>query len=187
MRPSTRPDMRAHLLDAALRAFAAGGYEGTPVRRIAEEAGVAPGLLYHYFPSKEAVLVALFDRSAELVATSFVRAMGEPDPRRRLGLLLQAGADVVRENLDFYRLSYAVRGERAVIAGLSDRIAALHAGTLAAWTALLTECGVPDPETEARLLFASFDGVAQHFVLDPDRYPLDAVVASLVRRTLEAP
>ncbi len=40
--------------------FARGGYHGSRVGDIAEEAGIAHGLLYHYFESKEAVLHAVF-------------------------------------------------------------------------------------------------------------------------------
>ena len=43
-----------------MRAFAAKGYHACRVGDIAEEAGVAYGLVYHYFPSKEAVLEAVF-------------------------------------------------------------------------------------------------------------------------------
>ena len=48
------------------------------------------------------------------------------------------------------------------------------------FTALLAEIGRPDPAVEARLLFATLDGVFQHFVLDPDAYPLEAVLTRLV-------
>jgi AcrR family transcriptional regulator len=77
-------DARTHLLDAALRVFAARGYEGASVREIAAEARVASGLLYHYFPSKQAILVALFERSGAYVMEAFAAAAGEADPRARL-------------------------------------------------------------------------------------------------------
>ena len=53
-------DKRKHLLDAAVRVFARNGYHGSRVGDIAEEAGVAHGLLYHYFDSKEQVLQIVF-------------------------------------------------------------------------------------------------------------------------------
>ncbi len=48
------------ILDAAIRVFARSGYHGSRVGDIAEEAGVAHGLLYHYFSSKEQVLQTIF-------------------------------------------------------------------------------------------------------------------------------
>lgn len=48
------------ILDAAVRVFARSGFHGARVGDIAEEAGIAHGLLYHYFASKEEVLQTVF-------------------------------------------------------------------------------------------------------------------------------
>ncbi len=53
-------DRRTELLDAAVRVFAAKGFHASRVGDIANEAGVAHGLLYHYFRSKEEVLETIF-------------------------------------------------------------------------------------------------------------------------------
>jgi AcrR family transcriptional regulator len=53
-------DKRRLILDAAVRVFARKGFHSSRVGDIAEEAGVAHGLLYHYFDSKDAVLEAVF-------------------------------------------------------------------------------------------------------------------------------
>ena len=51
---------RRLILDAAVRVFARQGYDASRVGDVAKEAGVAYGLVYHYFGSKEAVLEAVF-------------------------------------------------------------------------------------------------------------------------------
>jgi TetR/AcrR family transcriptional regulator, fatty acid metabolism regulator protein len=53
-------EKRRQLLDAAVRVFARKGFHASRVGDIAEEAGVAHGLLYHYFESKDQVLEAVF-------------------------------------------------------------------------------------------------------------------------------
>ena len=53
-------DRRRELLDAAVRVFARKGFRAARVGDIAEEAGVAHGLLYHYFRSKDEVLETIF-------------------------------------------------------------------------------------------------------------------------------
>ncbi len=53
-------DKRQQLLWAAVRVFARKGFHASRVGDIAEEAGVAHGLLYHYFKSKDQVLEAVF-------------------------------------------------------------------------------------------------------------------------------
>jgi TetR/AcrR family transcriptional regulator, fatty acid metabolism regulator protein len=55
-----KADRRRAILDAAVKVFARQGFHACRVSDIADEAGVAYGLLYHYFPSKEEVLSTLF-------------------------------------------------------------------------------------------------------------------------------
>src|SRR5215208_8046602 len=53
-------DKRRLILDAAVRVFARQGFHACRVSDIADEAGVAYGLVYHYFGSKEEILNTLF-------------------------------------------------------------------------------------------------------------------------------
>ena len=53
-------DKRREILDAAVRVFARQGFHTCRVSDIADEAGVAYGLVYHYFQSKDEVLDTLF-------------------------------------------------------------------------------------------------------------------------------
>jgi AcrR family transcriptional regulator len=61
-------ETRRRLLEASLRLFVHKGYVGTRVRDIAQEAGVSAGLMFHYFPSKEALLEEHARTMAEGVA-----------------------------------------------------------------------------------------------------------------------
>ncbi len=54
------PDKRRLILDAAVRVFARQGFHACRVSDIADEAGVAYGLVYHYFASKDEILDTLF-------------------------------------------------------------------------------------------------------------------------------
>ena len=63
----------AALIDAGAELFAAKGYEATTMTEIASRAGAAIGSLYQFFPSKEALAEALFNRFAERAAASFAR------------------------------------------------------------------------------------------------------------------
>jgi TetR/AcrR family transcriptional regulator, fatty acid metabolism regulator protein len=59
-RGKAQADKRRMILDAAVRVFARRGFHACRVSDIADEAGVAYGLVYHYFASKEEVLDTLF-------------------------------------------------------------------------------------------------------------------------------
>lgn len=183
---AARDAASARILDAALRQFSAHGYEATSIRRIAEDAGVAYGLVYHYFASKEALLTALFTRSMDDVGATFAVADAAP-PDARIATLVRAAAATVRDQLDFWRLSYGLRMQAPVLTGLGP---ALHAWTSTiqrTLAAYFTDAGSPHPELDAAALFAVIDGVCQHYVLDPDHYPLDAVMDVVIARFTEAP
>jgi AcrR family transcriptional regulator len=85
-RAQAAADRRRQILDAAVRVFARQGFHGCRVSDIADEAGVAYGLVYHYFRSKEEVLDTLFlERWDVLVAT--IDSVAERDdlhPRQKL-------------------------------------------------------------------------------------------------------
>lgn len=53
-------DKQQDILNAALRLFVEAGFHGTPTSRIAKEAGVANGTLFHYYKTKDELIVALY-------------------------------------------------------------------------------------------------------------------------------
>src|SRR3954471_5109292 len=77
-------DKRQQILDAAVRVFAAQGYEASRVGDVATEAGVAYGLVYHYFGSKEAVLEAVFREQwgRMLAAVALAEETGKTAPEQ---------------------------------------------------------------------------------------------------------
>jgi TetR/AcrR family transcriptional regulator, fatty acid metabolism regulator protein len=73
-------DRRRDLLGAASRVFARKGFRASRVGDIAEEAGVAHGLLYHYFRSKDEVLETIFREmwGSLVVDTQRIEESGTP-------------------------------------------------------------------------------------------------------------
>jgi TetR/AcrR family transcriptional regulator, fatty acid metabolism regulator protein len=88
-RPVQPEEKRQLILEAAVTVFARDGYHTSRVADIAAEAGVAHGLLYHYFPSKEAVLATLFRENwADLLARfRAVEESAEPADEKLRGLV----------------------------------------------------------------------------------------------------
>jgi AcrR family transcriptional regulator len=73
-------EKRRLILDAAVRVFAQKGFHTSRVGDIAEEAGVAHGLLYHYFSSKDEVLETIFRENWTVLLERLhaVETSGEP-------------------------------------------------------------------------------------------------------------
>jgi len=64
--PKVVEDRREQILDAAMHVFAQKGFARATNKDIAREAGITPGLIYHYFESKEALLMAIVENRSPL-------------------------------------------------------------------------------------------------------------------------
>jgi TetR/AcrR family transcriptional regulator, fatty acid metabolism regulator protein len=98
-------DKRSLILAAAVRVFARQGYEASRVGDVAKEAGVAYGLVYHYFGSKEAVLEAVFHEQwgRLLAAVALAEETGETAPEQ-LELVVKIVLRAWRDDPDLVRL-----------------------------------------------------------------------------------
>ena len=81
-RSKAAADKRRLILDAAVRVFARQGFHACRVSDIADEAGVAYGLVYHYFASKDEVLDTLFLERWNVMLELIRRVDGESIPVR---------------------------------------------------------------------------------------------------------
>lgn len=68
------------IVEAAARVFAESGLEGATTNRIAEVAGVSVGSLYQYYPNKEALVTAIYERESARQHEVFLRAVNEAGP-----------------------------------------------------------------------------------------------------------
>lgn len=177
-----RAESREKLLDAALTLFAEHGYARTSVRMIAREAGVSQGLLYNYFESKHDLLRAIYRRGMQDVAESFARGRGDATARDRLETLLRGSLEIAGRNRRFWILLHGLRHQPAVLEELGADVAGWTERIVAELESLSCAAGAARPEIEARVLFALIDGLVQHYVLDPDGYPVEEVVAAVLAR-----
>lgn len=91
------PDIRrAELLDRAAALFLRHGFDNVSLNDIIADAGISKGAFYHWFPSKDALIAALAERSARETFAGVEDAVAarRGDALARLNALLQAGFDV---------------------------------------------------------------------------------------------
>lgn len=99
-----RASTRERLVRTALELFWTGGYEATSLAEICEAAEANPGSLYHFFPSKEALLEAALDELEASIGEQLLRPAweGVDDPIDRVFALLAA----YRRSLEVTACSY---------------------------------------------------------------------------------
>ncbi len=98
-------DKRRQILDAAIQVFARQGFHSTRVADIADEAGVAYGLVYHYFKSKDEVLNELFSERWSLLLAAIDEAdRSEAAPRAKLEAVAGFIVDSYRHNPELMKV-----------------------------------------------------------------------------------
>lgn len=82
-------DTQTRILNAALTLFRQQGFERTTMRQIARQSGMALGAAYYYFSSKEALVMAFYERAQEELVPLLEKAFGAKSLEHRLSELLE--------------------------------------------------------------------------------------------------
>ena len=113
------------ILDEAARLFRRKGYDATSIRDIVRAVDMLPGSLYYHFPSKEALLVAVYAegvrRFSDAVGAA-IRAKAAPWPRLEAACI--AHLETLLEESDFAQV--VVRVRPADVPAVAPRLAALR-------------------------------------------------------------
>ena len=129
-----------------------------------------------------AVLNAIFEQSLADVQATFAAADRELRAADRLPALLRSGAAIVPRHRNFWTVWYGLRMQRDVMTSLGPSVAEFTAAIVRTLERYLADINWPEAEVEARLLFAQIDGLFQHYVLDPEQFPLTDVIERLIER-----
>jgi TetR/AcrR family transcriptional regulator, fatty acid metabolism regulator protein len=160
------PDKRRVILDAAVRVFARQGFHACRVSDIADEAGVAYGLVYHYFASKDEVLDTLFLERWNVMLDLIREVDAEPLPvRQKLEAIASFIVDSYRHDPDLMKV-IIVEVTRA-----ANSFGQTHLGQIRTAYDLIGEIvtkaqaeGSFKPEIEARFAAMAFYGAIEQLL-----------------------
>jgi TetR/AcrR family transcriptional repressor of mexJK operon len=154
------PEKRAQILDGAATVFAADGYEGASMARIAAVAGVSKGTLYNHFDSKAALFTAYVGGKCDhYLAHVFDSANHDGDPAEVLRGIGKRMVQMMLSDigLAIYRVVIAEAAKFPALArGFFDAGPARAIAFMADWLAEETRRGrlaVPDPAFAAEQFF----------------------------------
>jgi AcrR family transcriptional regulator len=101
----TRLATRDRILQAALRVFAGKGYHGAAVDDIVRASRTSKGAVYHHFPNKEALFLALVDELSARLATAVTAAIERSHgPLGKVEAALRAGIETFAEHRELARI-----------------------------------------------------------------------------------
>jgi TetR/AcrR family transcriptional regulator, fatty acid metabolism regulator protein len=159
-------DKRRVILDAAVRVFARQGFHACRVSDIADEAGVAYGLVYHYFASKDEVLDTLFLERWNVMLEMIREVDQQPTPvKEKLEAIVSFIVDSYRHDPDLMKV-IIVEITRA-----ANSFGQTHLGQIrkaydliGAIVAKAQEEGVFRPEIDARFAAMAFYGTIEQLL-----------------------
>lgn len=172
--PDKHAARRGQILNAAIQCFAERGFHQTSTAQICAAAGMSPGNLFHYFPSKDAIIEAIVLEDSAAMAARSAELAREGDLRvalhRMLDEALASLADPLYRRISMELMAEAVRNAR-LFALVAENEAARRAG----WRQLLQGAQAAgqiaagaEPELLVDALLVQLDGVFSRLLLDGD-------------------
>lgn len=150
---------REQFIDAALSVFAAKGVDGTSIKDIAKAASVTPGLLYHYFSSKEELVAAvLTERGFTPRLRTLLSERADEPATVVLPELVRAFDRILADNADLVSVFFSVSHANAPAGGALQDFVATGQSLLEAYLTSRAAANEIDPElvgVAARTLFAA--------------------------------
>jgi AcrR family transcriptional regulator len=166
---------RELVLDAAERVMAAHGFEAATIARVVDEAGIPLSSVYHYFGSKEGILLAVMERGAERFYAdlpAWNKRMGRP--AQHLGRVISTAVHTLERHPDFLRLLivFAAQPPAAARDEIQTMVGRVREQALTRLREQLAIAFRDDPQTPtniqlAQFALAAFDGAFVASQADP--------------------
>lgn len=180
-------DTKESLLQAALKVFAANGYHGSSVAEIAKEAKVSKALFYHYFESKNDLLVIFAKQRLEEWTPLIENLETIKDPKERIIFLINFVLRELETRSDWLRFLYmlylSTEGVIAIQEAM-EKYKTQFERLFAAERKLYKDLGYIDPDEEAIYLRSVLQGISLEYLLSGKNYPLKIMKEKIIKRYL---
>ncbi len=177
-----RQEKEALILEAALKLFANYGFHSTTISQIAKSAGISKGLVYTYFESKEALLLAVFHDISDFVFDRFAINPEQPLTDEDVERIIRVSIDITLEQPEKWKLYMAMAFQPQVTSLLFDNLMEEMQVYIQRLIAYFADKGYEDPVAQMRYFSAVLDGLQMHILLDPENFPLEYTKTQLIQQ-----
>lgn len=180
-----RQESLENLLSAARRLFARLGYHASSMQAIANEAQVSKGLAYHYFSSKEEILIMLVQERLKMWQPLIEGLEDIAEAKKRLLFLVDFVLDELQTKpaeLRFFNSLYLTQDGVSAIGKGMQKFAVHFERLFAQERRLFSDLGCEEPEREMIFFRSILQGICLEYLLGPDVYPLQEMKTLLLQR-----
>jgi len=161
--------------NTALKLFADNGYHSTSINQIAKNANISKGLIYNYFESKEALLHDIMFRGLK----DFTKALVVKDinniKKQEIIDFIDRSLNLLKTNVDFYRLYFSLVQQGIIVSLFEKEMLEIFSEIFNTIAMYYTQKGEKKPYIKTRFLIATIDGIAAHYLLDINNFPINEI------------
>lgn len=169
-------------MDAALEVFSAKGFHASTIADIAQKAGVAKGLIYNYFKSKEDLLYQIISRFFETIVENFDKNNDGVLTREEMRLYINDVFEKVKKNRSYWKLYFSVMLQPNVFSReILEKLEQKYMPMVIMIINYFRQAGFPNPEMEYQILHTISDGIVINYLVN-ENFPLEEVKNELIRR-----
>jgi len=170
------------ILDTALDVFAHKGFHSATIADIAQKAGVAKGLLYHYYNSKEELLSHIVITGMNNLVEKFDEKHDGVLTDTEMELFINDMFRKIVENRNYWKLYFSVMLQPNVFSKeLMQKLESIYEPMVAILIQYFRSKGYPNPEMEFMMLHALSDGIIINYITN-ENFPLDAIKNEIIKR-----
>ncbi|MBK7035411.1 MAG: TetR/AcrR family transcriptional regulator [Bacteroidetes bacterium] len=177
-----KTNQKEHIADVALQLFASNGYDKTSIAMIAKKADVAQGLMYNFYSSKDDLLIEILNRGFEVIRLSMEAYTNEKDPKKAISKHIDSTFDLVEENKEYWKLFHSIRMQNTVKQFLEETYHTSLQLILTTLTQNFKKMKYPNPAVEAKIFFATIDGLVNHYLMNEEEFPLKKIKKHLIQK-----
>lgn len=168
-----RSESRKKITEAALDLFAKKGYSATTMEAIARKAGVAKGLIYNYFTTKEDLLYQSIIGGFADITPELAELETMDNPVETVVRFIDGMFSMFVDQIDMWRLQVGVFMNPEVPELIKKAVLEKNAEFTLFIEKLFSQCGVEDARSEAWIFAATLDGSMLYYLFWGEHFPLE--------------
>jgi len=155
--------------------FANQGYYTTSINQIAKKAGIAKGLLYNYFESKEELLTGIIERGLNDLAGSFNKNHDDVLTDDEFVVFINEMFQTLENNRTYWLLLFSLILQPAVHSIVLPKYRELVEQFIGILEKYYESKEVINPKISALAFGAFMDGIGLNYLLNPEMFPAEAI------------